>query len=483
MQDTSVREQGRVVIAGARGFIGALLTRSMPFRWKVIALSRSISKATEGSVEYRQCELVNWEETRRAVDQSEYAVYLVHSMMPAARLSQGRFEDFDLLSAAHFARACAAAGVKQIVYLGGLMPQGYARGLAERDTAAAQAPLSSHLESRMEVEKVLGAYGVPLTTLRAGLILGAGGSSSEMLIRLVERLPVLLCPSWTSNQTQPIAAQDVVRLLQFCIGNPATFNQTFDIGGIETVTYRQMMKKTSLALDKRRRFYKIPIFAPTLSRLWVSLVTGAPRRLVYPLIESLRYTMIPENLRLQDMAGVTTTNFNTLISSTLQDRQQSSISPRAFIGQKGVHERKVLSVQRLPLPPHWNAKRVVEEYRKWLPRVFLGMIRVSDHEAEGFEIFLRPFAKPVLGLHALPSTSPDSQEFEIASGWLARRSTAQPGILEFLAIPSSSAVIVSIHNYQPRLPWVFYLFTQAIAHAWVMSAFGRYLARRGGDLK
>ena len=144
------------------------------------------------------------QQTRDALEGADVAVYLVHSMSPNSRLTQGRFEDLDLLLADNFGRAASAAGVQRIVYLGGLMPK--------EDPSE----LSAHLASRFEVEKALGAHGVPVTAVRAGLVVGAEGSSLNILVRLVERLPLMVCPSWTSSRTQPIALSDVVEILARC---------------------------------------------------------------------------------------------------------------------------------------------------------------------------------------------------------------------------------------------------------------------------
>ncbi|MCX6126130.1 MAG: NmrA family protein, partial [Proteobacteria bacterium] len=125
---------------------------------------------------------------------ADTAIYLVHSMMPHARLVQGKFEDFDVMIADNFARACKSVGVKRILYLGGIIPPG---------------ALSQHLASRLEVEQVLGSYGINLAVVRAGLIVGPRGSSFAMMANLVKRLPVMLCPAWTSTLGQPSSLEDV----------------------------------------------------------------------------------------------------------------------------------------------------------------------------------------------------------------------------------------------------------------------------------
>ena len=173
MNENDASEQ-RVAVVGASGFVGARLVESLAATQKVVAIARSARKNAE-NVEWRAADLYSLQSTRAALAGCAVAYYLVHSMMPSSKLMQGRFHDTDLLLADNFARACVHAGVKRIVYLGGLLPE--------------QGFVSEHLESRREVELVLTSSGIPTTCLRAGLVVGKGGSSFEMLRQLVERLP------------------------------------------------------------------------------------------------------------------------------------------------------------------------------------------------------------------------------------------------------------------------------------------------------
>ena len=177
----------KVVVAGASGFIGRAVIKALQDRCDLIALSRS-AKDDEPGVEWRSCDLFSLLQCEKAVAGADYAIYLVHSMLPAA-LTQANFEDMDLILADNFARAASNAGIRQIVYLGGLVPQ---------ETEE----LSRHLASRLEVEQVLGARDVPLTSLRAALVIGAGGSSFRIMLRLVQRLPAMISPKWTLSKTQ-----------------------------------------------------------------------------------------------------------------------------------------------------------------------------------------------------------------------------------------------------------------------------------------
>ena len=274
----------RVAITGATGFVGNALASGLESECAVIALGRRYPSAVESAddvrlnvpgIVRRRCDLFSVSQTHAALVGAEIAVYLVHSMSPNARLTQGRFEDLDLLLADNFARAAAVAGVRRIIYLGGLLPTGEG------------ASLSPHLASRLEVEKALGAHGVPVTAVRAGLVVGAEGSSLNLLVRLVERLPVMICPSWTSSRTQPIALSDVLEILEHCCFDEETAGRVCEVGGPDVLSYREMMQVTARVVGRRRPMIPVPVVTPALSELWVSLVTMTSRSLVRPLIASL----------------------------------------------------------------------------------------------------------------------------------------------------------------------------------------------------
>ena len=145
--------------------------------------------------------------------------------------------------------------------------------------------LSEHLESREEVEDLLGVYGVLVTVLRAGLVVGRGGSSLQILTRLVARFPVMVCPSWTTSKTQPNARVDVVEMLARSAGHGAVIGRTFDVGGPDVLSYREMIRRTAEVMGVKRTLLTIGALTPGLSTLWVSLVTGSPRALVGPPLE------------------------------------------------------------------------------------------------------------------------------------------------------------------------------------------------------
>ena len=203
------------------------------------------------------------------------AFYLVHSMEATGRDYAAR----DRQLAANFAKAAALAGVGRIIYLGGLGEMGDG--------------LSQHLRSRREVEESLASAGVPVTTFRAAMIMGAGSASFEILRYLVERLPVMVTPSWVKTESQPVSIADVLHWLVRCLSVPQTSGQTLEIGGPDVLAYRDLMRIMAEELRLPRRIIiPLPVLTPRLSSLWISLVTPVSYRIARPLGEGLRNRVV-----------------------------------------------------------------------------------------------------------------------------------------------------------------------------------------------
>ena len=438
------------------GFVGRALVPQLAERHSVVALGRGVTEEPqkaesplEPGVVWRRWDLFSLFETERALEGVEVAYYLVHSMMPSSRLTQGRFQDLDLLLADNFARAARKVGVKRIIYLGGLVSE--------------EEALSPHLASRLEVERALGAYGVPVTAVRAGLVVGPGGSSMEILVRLVARLPAMVCPRWTGSRSQPIALDDAVTLLGACLELEETSGRVCEIGGPDVLSYREMMQETARVMGKRRVMVPFPLVTPGLSRLWVSLVTRAPRALVAPLIQSLRHRMVADDPWLQKKLGLRGKPFAVALAESLRTESLT-------------RQPTALSVQRLPLPEGRDAIWLAAEYAAWLPVALRGLIRVARHDA-GLDFYAVGLPWPLLSLSFRADRSgPDRALFEVSGGLLAGRSEGFPR-LEFRTMPDGDAALAAVHQFSPRLPWWVYTQTQARVHAWVMWRFRRYLRR------
>jgi len=463
-----------VAIAGASGFVGQALRRHLSTDYRVIGLTRSPARASlpdEDGVEWRQCDLFSMADTQRALEGTDHAIYLVHSMLPSARLVQADFVDLDLLLADNFARAAEREGLSQILYLGGIQPR--------------EGRLSRHLRSRIEVEHTLGGRSVPVTALRAGLIVGPGGSSLKMMVNLVRRLPVMLLPKWTESRSRPIAIDDVLRAAHRCLGDPSMTGQAFDIGGPELLSYREMLERTAQQVGRNPLMLPVPVFSPTLSRRWVSWVSGAPDPLVGPLIESLRHSMVPDDNVLQAWLLQEATSFDEALRRSLDGRGRPLPNPRRAIREADDRvlrrARTVRSVQRLPLPAGRDARWVADEYMRWLPRFVWILLRCDVESDSRVRFMIRGTKWCLLELtHAPERSLPDRQLFRITGGLLARVSARFRGRFEFREVLNRRWLIAAIHDFRPMLPWSLYNSSQAIVHLWVMRSFGRHLRRLDG---
>ncbi|MBB4079072.1 uncharacterized protein YbjT (DUF2867 family) [Lewinella aquimaris] len=455
-------ERPTLVIAGATGFIGRWFIERYHREYRIIALSRSTMRPDPDydKAEWRKVELYSITSTEKGLEGADMALYLVHSMSPSTRLSQGSFEDTDLLLADNFARAASNRGIKQILFVGGLLPS---------DEVPEQ--YSRHLRSRREVELTLASTGVPVTTLRAGIIVGAGGSSFQMIEKLVRRLPVMICPSWCQSVTHPIDLDDALKIIDHCLGNTSTYDQAIDIGGADTTTYMSMLGTVASLLGKRRILRPVRYFSPGLSTFWVSNFTDTSGDLVKPLVESLRHRMVAAD------SNVLSTfpdrlNFRESASKVLFT--PSTLSPLPQRVPEREEKNTVRSVQRLPNPRRHTATFVARLYQRWLPVFFRALVGVkSSGEHSTFQVM----GVPLLKLTFIPSRSDDHRQlFYIVGGLLVKRKNK--GWLEFRSVLNDRYIISAIHDFVPSLPWYLYIMTQAPAHSWVMKRFGDYLSHK-----
>jgi nucleoside-diphosphate-sugar epimerase len=455
----------KIAIAGASGFVGQLLIQELAKDFQVVGLGRSQIESQNSNIEYRRCDLFSLLQIEIALGDIDIAIYLVHSMLPTARLTQSTFEDSDLLLADNFARAASKCNIKRVIYLSGIIPL--------RDQ------LSKHLASRLEVENTLRNYKVNLTTLRSGLILGAQGSSFRILKHLVQRLPVLICPRWTYNRTQCIDSADVVNLIRFCVENEeSTSNQTFDIGCEEVVTYLDLMKMVAELLHLKRFFVKVAFFSPGLSKLWVKLITGASSQLVNPLVDSLQHEMLVQNSKLIESYGKRLTSLKSSLQKSLVETSVSLRQSAKLKLSRSVVESRVRSIQRLPLPIGKTAEWVGHEYFHWLPSFLSPFIVTFWNESKQFEFRLRWLNVTLLTLEPSPARSTvDRSLYYIVGGLLMSKTSSENSRLEFREVANSRQILAAIHDYTPSLPWYLYTITQALAHLWVMKGFKKYLQK------
>jgi uncharacterized protein YbjT (DUF2867 family) len=268
--------EGAVLLTGATGYIGGRLLR--PFEEagrpvRCLARDPGRVRATRSTTEVVQGDCLDEESLGRALAGVDAAYYLVHSMAVGAD-----FAEVDRRAAENFGRAAARAGVRRIIYLGGLVDQA--------------GSLSSHLQSRAETGAVLRASGVPIVEFRASIIVGAGSLSFQMIEALVERLPIMVCPRWVATLTQPVAVDDVVAYLSAALELPGRSNEVFEIGGPDIVSYGDIMREYARLRGLRRWLLPVPLLTPHLSGLWLALVTPAQARVGRALVEGLKNSTV-----------------------------------------------------------------------------------------------------------------------------------------------------------------------------------------------
>ncbi len=298
----------RILVTGATGFIGQRLCPALSADGhEVVAMTRhpenysGAGTAVFGDVHQPST-------LPAAMESVDIAYYLIHS------LDSQDFERLDAQAAHSFAAAAADAGVKRIIYLGGL-----------GDDAD---DLSTHLRSRREVEGLLGSTGIPVTVLRAGIIIGDGGISWEMTRQLVERLPAMMTPRWVNTRTQPIALDDVVTYLVAAATVEATVDRTFDIGGSEVLDYAQMLRRVAGLTDRTIRILPVPILTPGLSSWWLALVTDIDTTTGRALVDSMTNEVIVRNDAIREVIDLEPMGFDDAVRRALADKDARERGPR-----------------------------------------------------------------------------------------------------------------------------------------------------------
>jgi uncharacterized protein YbjT (DUF2867 family) len=288
----------RAVVFGASGVIGRAVVPELARRCDVVAVSRREREPQDG-VEWASADATDAAAVEGVLRPDDVVVYLVHS------LGTENFEETDRLAADTVAAAAGRAGARQIVYLGGLG--------ANPDAD------SAHLRSRAETAEQLSAGLVPVTTLRAGMVVGPGSAAFETIRALVDRLPAMICPRWVSTPTQPIALRDVVAYIAGVCGDDATFGRSFDIAGPEVMTYREMIERIARVRGKRLPIIEVPVLTPRLSSLWLHLVTPVNASVARPLVEGLRAPTVAHDDAIREVVPFEPTPFDDAVRLALAD--------------------------------------------------------------------------------------------------------------------------------------------------------------------
>jgi uncharacterized protein YbjT (DUF2867 family) len=293
----------KVLVAGASGFVGRRLCAALEEAGHdVVAMTRNPDRY-QGPGSPVRGDVQDPSTVQSAMAGGQAAYYLVHS------LQDTDFERKDAAGARAFGEAAARAGLSRIIYLGGL-----------GDDAD---HLSAHLRSRRQVEKLLGTGGVPVTVIRAGIIIGHGGISWELTRQLVEHLPVMVTPRWVATRTQPIAVDDVVRYLVGVLEPPEASGHVYEVGGPDVLRYSSMLMRVADIEDRSLILLPVPLLTPAVSALWLTLVTDVDPSTGRNLIDSMTNEVVVRDHSIRDVVPIQPMSYDDAVRVALRERDEA----------------------------------------------------------------------------------------------------------------------------------------------------------------
>ncbi len=293
-----------VLVTGATGFIGKRLVPALIEDGHDVRAMTRRPEAYDGPGTPVGADVGDPASLRKALDGVDVAIYLVHS------LDDPDFERKDADAARNFSAAAKDAGVRQIVYMGGL--------------GADDGELSAHLRSRREVEGLLGQDGVPVTVLRAAIVVGHGGISWEITRQLVKNLPAMVVPKWVGTRTQPIALDDVIRYIAGVVDKEEAFGRIFEIGGTEQLTYLEMMEVAAELINGRKiPVVPVPVLTPRLSSYWLALVTDVDATTGRNLIDSMSTEVVVTDTSIREIVPGEPLSYSESVRRALAERAAS----------------------------------------------------------------------------------------------------------------------------------------------------------------
>jgi len=302
----------KILLTGATGYIGRrLLTFLLNDGHHVVCCVRDknrfdTSRYNSSKIEVIEVDFLKSDSLKQIPESIDAAYYLIHSMSTSTR----DFESLEKESAENFRSRLDETSVRQVIYLSGIINN---------------KELSKHLSSRKAVENILEKGKYHLTTLRAGIIVGSGSASFEIIRDLVEKLPVMIAPRWLNTRSQPIAIQNVLEFLTGVLFNDKTFDQSFDIGGPDILTYKEMLLRFASVRKLKRRVYVVPVMTPKLSSYWLYFITSTSYKLAVNLVNSMKIEIVCEKNSLPEMLGIKLFTYDEAVKSAFDKIAQQEI--------------------------------------------------------------------------------------------------------------------------------------------------------------
>ena len=423
---------GKILLTEGSGYIGSHLKDKLKVNHEIIAISRNAqNKKNEKNVTWKSADLFDLDAITEVMKGIDTAIYLGHSMKTSAKLTQANFEDMDALLADNVGRAAKKHGVKHIIFMSGIITN--------------DSHLSLHLKSRLECEKILRYYGVPVSTLRAGLIIDSNGSSYPIFKRMIERLSAMILPNWAYNMIAPVSMDDVIDKLAMLVERSPKENEVFNITRPKVMNYQELFERIATTLDKRLFILHLPTILIRLSRCWIKEKMNGKENVKKALKEK-------------------------------QDEQQIITTKQSKSNQNKRDEVKdVRAMTRFRIPESYSIQDVTREYAEFINNITLHLVNGTINEHE-FNIQLPLIRKCILKMKRDNHDSINEMiVYKIVGGDLAMVKDSGNARFEFRRILDTNEGIAALQEYESTLPWGVYKFTQAIAHKFVMGVFKQHM--------